>query len=45
MTGSVIFTEDSAIWEILEDPKKGSSDSNKYKAREVDEGIYFVQWH
>ena len=45
MTGSVVFTEDLANWEILEGPNKGSSDSNKYKAREVDEDIYFVQWH
>jgi len=45
ITGRVTFAEDEVNWEILAGQGLGESGTNKYKARFVAEGVYFIQWH
>ena len=37
--------EDTVHWSILDGPNKGEEGTNAYLAREIAEGVYFIQWH
>ena len=37
--------EDTVHWAILDGPNKGEEGMNTYLAREIAQGVYFIQWH